>query len=226
GARPLLRRKGPGLAALRVRRLGVGARRPDLHGPRARGDLRAARHRPQPDLRVDDGGEFRPRRALHARGVLRRVPARAHEALLALAGGRAPPGSCPGARGRAGARAASLRPCAVHSRALRLGPGGVGLLVCGIGAGRAGLAGLLAGPMRPVYPEMGITMVIESFVVVVVGGMGSRLGAVVAGIIIGEVVSLTTFFAPKLSEIMVFVVMALVLLVRPRGLFGQAGLLD
>ena len=104
--------------------------------------------------------------------------------------------------------------------------GRVWLLVFGIGAGLAGLAGILAGPMRPVYPEMGITMVIESFVVVVVGGMGSLLGAVVAGIIIGEVVSLTTFFAPKLSEIMVFVVMALVLLVRPSGLFGEAGLLE
>jgi branched-chain amino acid transport system permease protein len=56
--------------------------------------------------------------------------------------------------------------------------------------------------------------------------MGSLLGAVVAGILIGEVVSLTTFFAPKLSEIMVFVVMAVVLLVRPSGLFGEAGLME
>ena len=58
-------------------------------------------------------------------------------------------------------------------------------------------AGMLAGPMRGVYAEMGVTMVIESFVVVVVGGMGSLLGAVVAGLLIGEVVSLTTFFAPE-----------------------------
>src|SRR2546426_175368 len=121
-------------------------------------------------------------------------------------------------------RAGSRDPLMV--RALGLDLGRVWLLVFGIGAGLAGLAGILAGPMRPVYPEMGITMVIESFVVVVVGGMGSLLGAVVAGIIIGEVVSLTTFFAPKLSEIMVFVVMALVLLVRPSGLFGEAGLLE
>jgi branched-chain amino acid transport system permease protein len=121
-------------------------------------------------------------------------------------------------------RAGSRDPLMV--RALGLDLGRIWLLVFGIGAGLAGLAGILAGPMRPVYPEMGITMVIESFVVVVVGGMGSLLGAVVAGVLIGEVVSLTTFFAPKLSEIMVFIVMALVLLVRPSGLFGEAGLLQ
>jgi branched-chain amino acid transport system permease protein len=121
-------------------------------------------------------------------------------------------------------RAGSRDPLMV--RALGLDLGRVWLLVFGIGAGLAGLAGILAAPMRPVYPEMGITMVIESFVVVVVGGMGSLLGAVVAGILIGEVVSLTTLFAPKLSEIMVFVVMAVVLLVRPSGLFGEAGLME
>jgi len=121
-------------------------------------------------------------------------------------------------------RAGSRDPLMV--RALGLDLGRIWFLVFGIGAGLAGLAGILAGPMRPVYPEMGITMVIESFVVVVVGGMGSLLGAVVAGVLIGEVVSLTTFFAPKLSEIMIFVVMAVVLLVRPSGLFGEAGLLE
>src|SRR5882724_7147716 len=86
------------------------------------------------------------------------------------------------------------------------------------------LAGILAGPMRGVYAEMGVTIIIESFVVVVVGGMGSLVGAIVAGIAIGEVVSLTTLFAPKFAEIMVFIVMALVLLVRPSGLFGESGL--
>src|SRR5206468_4265786 len=110
-------------------------------------------------------------------------------------------------------RAGSRDPLMV--RALGLDLGRVWLLVFGIGAGLAGLAGILAGPMRPVYPEMGITMVIESFVVVVVGGMGSLLGAVVAGIIIGEVVSLTTFFAPKLSDIMVLVVFGIFPFVVP-----------
>jgi branched-chain amino acid transport system permease protein len=121
-------------------------------------------------------------------------------------------------------RAGSRDPLMV--RALGLDLGRIWLLVFGIGAGLAGLAGVLAGPMRGVYAEMGVTIVIESFVVVVVGGMGSLLGAIVAGILIGEVVSLTTFFAPKLSEIMVFIVMALVLLVRPSGLFGEQGLME
>jgi branched-chain amino acid transport system permease protein len=61
---------------------------------------------------------------------------------------------------------------------------------------------------------------------VVGGGMGSLVGAVVAGLFIGEVVSLTTLFAPKLTDIVVFLVMAVVLLVRPSGLFGEAGLAE
>jgi branched-chain amino acid transport system permease protein len=56
--------------------------------------------------------------------------------------------------------------------------------------------------------------------------MGSLIGAVVAGVLMGQVVGLTTFFAPKLAEIMVFVVMAVVLLVRPSGLFGETGLAE
>lgn len=121
-------------------------------------------------------------------------------------------------------RAGSRDPLMV--RALGVDLGRIWFLVFGLGTALAGLAGILAGPMRGAYAEMGVAMVIESFVVVVVGGMGSLLGAVVAGLLIGEVVSLTTFFAPKLAEIMVFIVMAVVLLVRPSGLFGEAGLLE
>jgi branched-chain amino acid transport system permease protein len=73
---------------------------------------------------------------------------------------------------------------------------------------------------------MGVEIIIECFVVVVVGGMGSLPGAVVAGLLIGEVVSLTSYFAPKLAEIIVFVVMALVLLLRPSGLLGEPGLAE
>jgi Branched-chain amino acid ABC-type transport system, permease components len=62
--------------------------------------------------------------------------------------------------------------------------------------------------------------------VVVVGGMGSLLGAVIAGLVIGEVVSFTTLFAPKFSHLAVFIVMALVLIVRPSGLFGESGLME
>jgi branched-chain amino acid transport system permease protein len=121
-------------------------------------------------------------------------------------------------------RAGSRDPLMV--RALGFDVGRIWFLVFGIGAGLAGLAGILAGPMRGAYAEMGVTIIIESFVVVVVGGMGSLAGAVVSGLLIGQVVSLTTFFAPKLAEIVVFVTMAIVLLLRPSGLFGEAGLLE
>jgi branched-chain amino acid transport system permease protein len=121
-------------------------------------------------------------------------------------------------------RAGSRDPLMV--RALGIDLGRVWLVVFGIGAALAGLAGILAGPMRGAYAEMGVTMVIESFVVIVVGGMGSLLGAVVAGLLIGQVVGLTTLFIPKAADIMVFLVMAVVLLVRPSGLFGEAGLLE
>jgi branched-chain amino acid transport system permease protein len=121
-------------------------------------------------------------------------------------------------------RAGSRDPLMV--RALGVDLSRVWLIVFGLGVGLAGLAGVLAGPMRGVYAEMGVTMVIESFVVVVVGGMGSLAGAIVAGLLIGQVVSLTTYFAPKMAEIMVFIFMAVVLLVRPSGLRGEAGLAE
>ena len=121
-------------------------------------------------------------------------------------------------------RAGSRDPLMV--RALGIDLGRIWLVVFGIGTALAGLAGILAGPMRGAYAEMGVTMVIEAFGVIVVGGMGSLLGAVVAGLLIGQVVGLTTLFVPKAAEIMVFVVMAVVLLVRPSGLFGEAGLAE
>jgi len=121
-------------------------------------------------------------------------------------------------------RAGSRDPLMV--RALGVDLGRIWLLVFGIGIAMAGLAGVLAGPMRGVYAEMGVEIIIECFVVVVVGGMGSLAGAIVAGLLIGEIVSLTTFFAPRLAEIVIFVVMAVVLLVRPSGLFGEAGLAE
>jgi branched-chain amino acid transport system permease protein len=99
-------------------------------------------------------------------------------------------------------------------------------LVFGIGTAIAGLSGVLAAPTRSVNAEMGITVLAESFVVTVVGGMGSLPGAVVAGLLVGIVFSLTSLLAPDLAELSIFVLMALVLLVRPQGLFGKAGLMS
>ena len=101
----------------------------------------------------------------------------------------------------------------------------VWLLVFGLGTAIAGLSGVLAAPTRAVNPEMGITVLAESFVVTVVGGMGSLMGAVVAGLLVGVVFSLTSLLAPEFAELSIFVLMALVLLVRPQGLFGRAGLM-
>ena len=99
----------------------------------------------------------------------------------------------------------------------------VWLLVFGVGTAIASLAGALAAPTRAVNPEMGIPVLAESFVVTVVGGMGSLPGAVLAGLLVGVVYSMTSLFAPDLAELSIFVLMALVLLVRPQGLFGKAG---
>jgi branched-chain amino acid transport system permease protein len=102
----------------------------------------------------------------------------------------------------------------------------VWLLVFGLGTAIAGLSGALAAPTRAVNPEMGISVLAESFVVTVIGGMGSLPGAVVAGLLIGVVFSMTSLLAPELAELSFFVLMALVLLVRPQGLFGKAGLMS
>jgi len=101
----------------------------------------------------------------------------------------------------------------------------VWFLVFGLGTAIAGLSGVLAAPTRAVNPEMGIPVLAESFVVTVVGGMGSLPGAVVAGLLVGVVFSLTSLFAPEFAELSIFVLMALVLLIRPQGFFGKAGAL-
>ena len=101
----------------------------------------------------------------------------------------------------------------------------VWLLVFGIGTGIAGLSGMLAAPLQAVTPEMGVPVLAEAFVVTVVGGMGSLVGAVVAGLLVGIVVAMTSLIAPDMAKVSIFALMALVLLVRPQGLFGRAGLL-
>ncbi len=77
-----------------------------------------------------------------------------------------------------------------------------------------------------VWVGVGIGMLVECFVVVVVGGMGSLQGAILSGIIMGEAIALTTLFYPQMADIVIFLVMAVVLLIRPSGLFGRAGLME
>ncbi|MGL4556958.1 MAG: branched-chain amino acid ABC transporter permease, partial [Afipia sp.] len=102
----------------------------------------------------------------------------------------------------------------------------VWLFVFGIGSGIAALAGLLAAPLQGVIPEMGSTILAEAFVVTVVGGMGSIGGAVIAGLLVGVVVSMTSLFAPEMAKVSIFALMAIVLLIRPQGFFGRAGLMS
>jgi branched-chain amino acid transport system permease protein len=91
----------------------------------------------------------------------------------------------------------------------------------GFGVALAAFAGVMAAPIYQVQPLMGSSLVIVVFAVVVIGGMGSIAGSIVTGIGIGLVEGFTKFFYPEASSVVVFVVMALVLLVRPAGLFGR-----
>lgn len=110
-------------------------------------------------------------------------------------------------------------------RILGVDVGRVWLLVFGLGTAIAALAGLLAAPLQGVSPEMGSAILAESFVVTVVGGMGSIVGAVVAGLLVGIVVSFASLFAPEMAKVSIFALMAVVLLVRPQGFFGREGLM-
>ncbi|MDB5998398.1 MAG: branched-chain amino acid transporter permease [Rhizobacter sp.] len=97
------------------------------------------------------------------------------------------------------------------------------LLVFGLGTMAAGYAGVVNSPIVSLTPDMGARVLVDSFVVVVIGGVGSFPGAIVGGIIAGEIMSLTSMFDPAYSDVMLFAVMALVLILRPQGLMGQEG---
>ncbi len=94
-------------------------------------------------------------------------------------------------------------------------------LTYGFGAGLAAFAGVLAAPIYQVSPLMGSDIIVVVFAVVVIGGMGSIVGAVVSGFMLGLVEGLTKVFYPEASNTVIFVVMAVVLLVKPAGLFGR-----
>ena len=93
--------------------------------------------------------------------------------------------------------------------------------VFGFGVALAGLAGVLAAPFRAITAEMGSDFIIILFAVVVIGGLGSIVGAVVAGFLVGLVEAFGQAYAPTFAQIVIFVLMAVVVLVRPAGLFGR-----
>ena len=95
------------------------------------------------------------------------------------------------------------------------------MLTYGAGCGLAAIAGVLAAPIIQVTPLMGSNLIIIVFAVVVIGGMGSILGSILTGIGLGLIEGLTKVFYPEASSIVVFVIMAIVLMIRPAGLFGK-----
>jgi len=95
------------------------------------------------------------------------------------------------------------------------------MLTYGAGAALAAMAGVLAAPIIQVTPLMGSNLIIVVFAVVVIGGMGSILGSVITGLLLGLVEGLTRVFYPEASNVVVFVIMVIVLVLRPAGLFGK-----
>jgi len=116
-------------------------------------------------------------------------------------------------------RAATENPTLV--RAFGINVSRMVTLTYGFGVGLAALAGVMAAPIYNVSPQMGSELIIVVFAVVVIGGMGSILGAILTGFGLGVIEGLTKVFFPEASNTVIFVIMAIVLLVRPAGLFGR-----
>ena len=116
-------------------------------------------------------------------------------------------------------RAGSRDPMMVRLLGISLKP--VLTLVFGLGTALAAMAGVLSAPLAGVQPAMGINVGTAAFVVVTIGGLGSLAGAIVSGLLVGQVVSLSIYFQPRAAEASMYVLMAVVLLLRPRGLMGE-----
>src|SRR6185437_15599882 len=97
------------------------------------------------------------------------------------------------------------------------------MIVFGIGAMAAGFAGIVNAPVVSLTPGVGDDILVETFVVVVIGGVGSFPGAILGGLIAGEIISITSMFNPGYAYVMLFAAMTLVLVVRPHGLLGVQG---
>jgi branched-chain amino acid transport system permease protein len=116
-------------------------------------------------------------------------------------------------------RAGSRDPTMVRLLGISLRP--VFTFVFGLGVALAAVAGVLSAPLAGVQPAMGVNVGTAAFVVVTIGGLGSFWGAVVSGLLVGQVVSLTIYLQPRAAEASMYVLMALILLLRPRGLMGE-----
>jgi len=97
------------------------------------------------------------------------------------------------------------------------------MLVFGIGSMAAGFAGIINAPVVSLTPDIGEGILVQTFVVVVIGGVGSFPGAILGGLIAGEIISITSMFNPGYAYVMLFAAMTLVLMFRPQGLLGTLG---
>ena len=116
-------------------------------------------------------------------------------------------------------RAGSRDPMMVRLLGISLRP--VLTLVFGLGTAFAAIAGVLSAPLAGVQPAMGVNVGTAAFVVVTIGGLGSFWGAIVSGLLVGQVVSLSIYFQPRAAEASMYILMAVILLLRPRGLMGE-----
>ena len=116
-------------------------------------------------------------------------------------------------------RAGSRDPMMVRLLGISLTP--VLTLVFGLGTAFAAIAGVLSAPLAGVQPAMGVNVGTAAFVVVTIGGLGSLPGAIISGLLVGQVVSLSIYFQPRAAEASMYVLMAVILLLRPRGLMGE-----
>ncbi len=99
-------------------------------------------------------------------------------------------------------------------------------IVFGIGSALAGIAGVIAAPLWSIKPTIGGDAIMPAFVVVVIGGIGSFWGTVLAGLMVGLVTGISVMFMPRTSQIVMYVLMAIVLLLRPRGIMGEKTILE
>jgi branched-chain amino acid transport system permease protein len=99
--------------------------------------------------------------------------------------------------------------------------GRVFTLVFAFGAALGGLSGVIAGPIQSAYPSMGVSILIPALIVVVIGGLGSLKGSFVGSLIIGQAETFGKVWLPGVSMLMIYMVMALIVLLRPQGLFGR-----
>ena len=99
-------------------------------------------------------------------------------------------------------------------------------LVFGLGSALAGIAGVIAAPIWSIKPTMGVDAIMPAFVVVVIGGVGSFWGSILGGLVVGIGTSISVMFMPRTSQIIMYVLMTIIILIRPRGIMGEKSILE